>query len=93
MLATLLGFPYEDRRKLIYWSDLTTTVPEVTGDDSIDTGRRYEELMGAASEFYRLWAERAQEPPGFDLISLLVHNENTARMNEDPEPCSRMRTS
>ena len=84
MLATLLGFPYEDRRKLIYWSDLTTTVPEVTGDDSIDTGRRYEELMGAASEFYRLWAERAQEPPGFDLISLLVHNENTARMNEDP---------
>ena len=93
MLATLLGFPYEDRRKLIYWSDLTTTVPEVTGDDSIDTGKRYEELMGAASEFYRLWAERAQEPPGFDLISLLVHNENTARMNEDPEPCSRMRTS
>ena len=84
MLATLLGFPYEDRRKLIYWSDLTTTVPEVTGDDSIDTGKRYEELMGAASEFYRLWAERAQEPPGFDLISLLVHNENTARMNEDP---------
>ena len=84
MLATLLGFPYEDRRKLIYWSDLTTTVPEVTGDDSIDTGKRYEELMGAASEFYRLWAERAQEPPGFDLISLLIHNETTARMNEDP---------
>ena len=84
MLATLLGFPYEDRRKLIYWSDLTTTVPEVTGDDSIDTGKRYEELMGAASVFYRLWAERAQEPPGFDLISLLIHNETTARMNEDP---------
>ncbi|MYE59503.1 MAG: cytochrome P450 [Alphaproteobacteria bacterium] len=84
MLATLLGFPYEDRRKLIYWSDLTTTVPEVTGDDSIDTGKRYEELMGAASVFYRLWAERAQEPPGFDLISLLIHNETTARMNDDP---------
>ena len=84
MLATLLGFPYEDRRKLIYWSDLTTTIPEVTGDDSIDTGKRYEELMEAASVFYRIWAERAQEPPGFDLISLLIHNETTARMNEDP---------
>ena len=34
--------------------------------------------------FYRIWAERAQEPPGFDLISLLIHNETTARMNEDP---------
>ena len=52
MLATLLGFPYEDRRKLIYWSDLTTAVPEVTGDDSIDMGKRYEELMGAAATFY-----------------------------------------
>ena len=85
MLATLFGFPYEDRRKLVHWSDLTTAVPEVTGDDSIDMGRRYEELMEGAQAFYRLWAERAQQPPRFDLISMLIHNENTARMNEDPE--------
>ena len=85
MLATLFGFPYEDRRKLVRWSDLTTAVPEVTGDDSIDMGRRYEELMEGAQAFYRLWAERAQQPPRFDLISMLIHNETTARMNEDPE--------
>ncbi len=85
MLATLFGFPYEDRRKLVYWSDLVTAVPEVTGDDSIDMGKRYEELMNAAAAFYQLWAERAQEPPKFDLISMLIHNEETSKMNEDAE--------
>ena len=34
MLATLFDFPYEERHKLIYWSDITTAVPQVTGDDS-----------------------------------------------------------
>ena len=85
MLAILFGFPYEDRHKLVYWSDLTTAVPEITGDDSIDMSKRYEELMGAAAAFYQLWDERAQEPPKFDLISMLIHNEETSRMNEDPE--------
>ena len=84
MLATLFAFPYEDRRKLVRWSDLATAVPEVTGDDSIDMKARYEELMGAAAAFYELWAQRAQEPPSFDLISMLVHNPETAKMNEDP---------
>lgn len=85
MLATLFDFPYEERRKLVYWSDLATAVPEVTGDDSIDMKKRYEELMGAAAAFYQLWAAKAGQPPTFDLISMLQHNEETATMNEDPE--------
>ena len=85
MLATLFGFPYEDRRKLVYWSDLATAVPEVTGDDSIDMDARYQELMGAAAAFYQLWTRRAEEPPRADLVSMLIHDEATARMNENPE--------
>lgn len=85
MLATLFGFPYEERDKLIYWSDLTTTVPGVSGDANVDLTKRYEELMQAAATFYQLWQARAQEPPGFDLISMLINNKETARMNEDPE--------
>ena len=85
MLATLFGFPYEERHKLIYWSDITTAIPQVTGDDSIDMSKRYEELMGAAAMFYQLWMQRAQEEPSFDLISMLINNEETAKMNEDPE--------
>ncbi len=85
MLATLFDFPYEDRLKLVYWSDLTTNVPQVTGDDSIDMDHRYQELMNAAGAFYQLWMSKVGKPPAFDLISMLQHNPETANMNEDPE--------
>ncbi len=84
MLATLFGFPYEERRQLIHWSDLATAVPEVTGDDSIDMKHRYEELMGAAAAFYQLWEQKKSEEPKFDLISMLINNPETANLNEDP---------
>jgi cytochrome P450 len=84
MLATLFDFPYEDRHKLIHWSDITTAVPQVTGDDTIDMTKRYEELMEAAGVFYQLWQERAAAPPKFDLISMLAHGEETRTMNENP---------
>ncbi len=85
MLATLFDFPYEDRRKLVHWSDLATAIPEVTGDDSIDMQERYNELMQAAGAFYQLWTAKAGQLPTFDLISMLQHNETTARMNENPD--------
>ena len=84
MLATLLGFPYEERHKLIRWSDITTNVPQVTGDDSIDMKGRYQELMQAAAKFYQIWQERAAAPPSIDLISMLAHGEDTKTMNENP---------
>lgn len=85
MLATIFDFPYEDRRKLVYWSDLATNVPQVTGNDSIDLSKRYEELMEAVAAFYQVWMSKVGQPPAFDLISMLQHNPDTAKMNEDPE--------
>ncbi len=84
MLATLFDFPYEQRHKLIHWSDITTAVPQVTGDNSIDMSKRYEELMECAGAFYQLFAERAAAPPKFDLISMLAHGEDTRNINENP---------
>lgn len=84
MLATLFDFPYEDRRKLVHWSDITTDVPGVTGKESTDMEGRQAELMECAQAFYALWAERAAQPPKFDLISMLAHGESTRHMNEDP---------
>ena len=84
MLATLFDFPYEERHKLIYWSDIATAVPQITGDDSIDMKQRYDELMKCAAAFYQLWNERAAAPPKFDLISMLAHGEETRTMNQDP---------
>jgi len=84
MLATLFDFPYEDRRKLVYWSDITTAIPQVTGDAEIDMAQRHKDLMECAGTFYQLWAERAAKPPKFDLISMLAHGEATRNMNQNP---------
>ena len=85
MLATILGFPYEERHKLIYWSDITTAIPQITGETDIDLKQRYDDLMECAAAFYQLWESKAGQPPSFDLISMLQHNPETAKMNEDPE--------
>jgi cytochrome P450 len=85
MLTTLFDFPYEERHKLVHWSDLATNVPEVTGNTNIDMKQRYEELMECAGAFYQLWMSKVGQPPSFDLISMLQNNPETAHMNEDPE--------
>ena len=85
MLATLFDFPYAERHRLIHWSDITTAVPKVTGDDTIDMSERFAELMECAAAFEQLWRERAAAPPKFDLISMLAHGENTRDMIERPE--------
>jgi cytochrome P450 len=83
MLATLFDFPYEDRRKLIYWSDITTNTPELTGLE-LDMEQRQKDLMECAEVFTQLWRERAAEEPKFDLISMLAHGENTSDMIQNP---------
>lgn len=85
MLATLFDFPYEDRRKLVYWSDITTAVPQVTGEIGVDMKERHEGLMECAGAFYQLWAERKAQPPKFDLISMLAHGEETKNMADNPQ--------
>jgi len=83
MLATLFDFPYEDRRKLVYWSDITTNVPQVTGIE-IDMEERRVGLQECAITFYQLWQERAAAEPKFDLISMLAHGESTKDLISDP---------
>ena len=79
MLATLFDFPFEDRRKLTRWSDVATAPP---GTGIVDTAeQRQNELLECLAYFTRLWNERAaQETPGSDLISMLVHGEDTKDM-------------
>ena len=79
MLATLFDFPFEDRHKLTYWSDMTTAIPGRGG--VADT---HEERWAAIQEcleyFQRLWDERAKKSSGFDLVSMLAHGEATKNM-------------
>jgi cytochrome P450 len=84
MLATLFDFPFEDRRKLTYWSDMSTAEP----DSGVWEEGRYEEqfaeVMGeCAAYFGNLWEERASQPPKGDLISLLAHGSTTREMSPE----------
>ncbi|MFN9944408.1 MAG: cytochrome P450, partial [bacterium] len=40
MLATLFDFPYADRRKLIHWSDVTTSSPQIMGEAGLSVETR-----------------------------------------------------
>ena len=76
MLATLFDFPFEERRKLTYWSDLTTTPPA----DGEDRSAVRAELLNCADYFRKLWDARVNAAPANDLISMLAHGEATRDM-------------
>ena len=88
MLATLFDFPYEERHKLAYWSDVAASSPESTGGTgSIDESFRV--AAQVAKEFSQLWHDKeakkaAGEVLGFDLISLLLANEHTKDLINRP---------
>jgi cytochrome P450 len=77
MLATLFDFPFEERRLLTYWSDVTTA--DITAGGPIDSDeKRMAELQKCYVYFRRLFDERKAQPPRNDLISMLAHNPATA---------------
>jgi len=84
MLATLFDFPYENRRKLTYWSDITTSSPQIMGEAGLPVEVRAREFGECANTFAQLWQERASRPPGNDLISMLAHGPATRDMLSRP---------
>jgi cytochrome P450 len=75
LLATLLDFPWQDRRKLTRWSDVSTAMPGGGIIESED--QRRQELLECLAYFTRLWNERVNAPAKGDLISLMAHAEAT----------------
>lgn len=86
MLATIMGFPFEDRRKLTYWSDLITTVPG--GPES--PVKSYQDIWDImfkdmVPKFMELWNKRLVDPGEFDIITLLTQGESTKNLaTENP---------
>ena len=79
MLATLFDFPFEDRHKLTYWSDIATTLPAPGAIvESVDEQNAI--LAECLEYFVRLWNERVNAEPSSDLISMLAHGESTRHM-------------
>jgi len=78
MLATLFDFPFEERRKLTFWSDMTTADPK-TLEGGRDEKRAH--LLECLEYFTGLWNERVNsDRPGNDLITMLTRGESTKNM-------------
>ncbi len=80
MLATLFDFPWEDRRKLTWWSDVAVANVQAPDAPVHSEAERFAELTTMAEYMGRLWAERASRPPKFDLLSMLAHGQATREM-------------
>ena len=83
MLATLFDFPFEDRHKLTYWSELASSSPEMTGGE-MTLEEQIAGLMECLETFTRIWHERKGREHAFDLISLLQKDPNTADIVDRP---------
>ncbi|MDF1644932.1 MAG: cytochrome P450 [Pseudomonadales bacterium] len=79
MLATLFDFPFEDRAKLTFWSDVATTAP-MPGALVETREEQTTILLECLESFTKLWNERVNAPPSGDLISMLAHGESTRNM-------------
>tara|TARA_R110002094_G_scaffold66068_1_gene75776 strand:+ start:5330 stop:6592 length:1263 start_codon:yes stop_codon:yes gene_type:complete len=77
-LATLFDFPWEERRRLTRWSDITTAAPETGIVESYEARR--EELIECAMYFKGLWEQRINQEPKNDLISMMAHSPATRDM-------------
>ncbi len=82
MLATLFDFPWEDRRKLTYWSDVAICNVAAPDAPVHSEQERFAELLRMADVFKGLWQERAKTPPRLDLISMMAHSQGTSDMPE-----------
>src|ERR1700731_4055715 len=81
MLATLFDFPFEERRKLTRWSDVSTALPKGGVVESAE--QRRAEMDECAGYFTKLWNERVNAEPRNDLLSMMAHHDATRHMDPD----------
>lgn len=79
MLARLFDFPWEQRHKLTYWSDMGGDVELMKSPESHAMRNAALGEMGAA--FAALWQEKAANP-GKDLISVMLRSDAMNHMSE-----------
>jgi cytochrome P450 len=80
MLATLFDYPFEERRQLTYWSDVAICNVDAPDAPVHSEEEKYAELVKMSEALGKLFAERAQLPPRFDLLSMLAHDPATRNL-------------
>jgi cytochrome P450 len=83
MLATLFDFPFEERRRLTFWSDVSTM--DVNAGGIVDSEeKRLLLLTECLDVMTTLFYERQRQEPQPDLLSMLAHGEATRNLPENP---------
>ncbi len=80
MLAILFDFPWEDRRLLTHWSDWAGDI-EISKDPARKDERR-QILFQCAAYFSELWKSKVGKEPTPDLISMMIHSDAMAEMDD-----------
>jgi cytochrome P450 len=79
MLAILFDFPWQDRRKLTFWSDWAGDIELVK--DMSKREERMMHLMQMGMYFKQLWDDRINKPPTPDLLSMMIHSTAMSHMS------------
>jgi cytochrome P450 len=80
-LATLFDFPFEDRRKLTYWSDMFMNQP---GHGPVKSWEhKAEATYECFGAFEGLWNQRLEGEPNIDLISMMTRHPETRGMSRE----------
>ena len=80
MLAILFDFPWEDRRKLTFWSDWAGDIELYHNEETRQ--ERLGHLYECAAYFKKLWDQKLGQPQTPDLISMMVHSEAMSHMDD-----------
>jgi cytochrome P450 len=80
MLATLFDYPWEERRKLTYWSDVAICNVNAPDAPVHSEDERFAEMKVMAETMAGLFNERAKGPPKFDLLTMLAQGPSTREM-------------
>ncbi|WP_293872957.1 MULTISPECIES: cytochrome P450 [unclassified Sphingomonas] len=79
MLAILFDFPWEDRRKLTFWSDWAGDIELVKNEELRKQRLGYMYECGAY--FQQLWNGKVGKPQTPDLISMMIHSDAMSHMD------------
>jgi cytochrome P450 len=79
MLAILFDFPWEDRRKLTFWSDWAGDIELVKNEELRKERLGYMYECGAY--FQNLWNSKVGKPQTPDLISMMIHSDAMSHMD------------
>jgi len=94
MLATIFDFPWEDRRKLTYWSDMTTSSDQQLAEMGLAPGDRQRILMECLEYFTKLWRDRKNSAADdeIDFVTAMANAEATRDIDPEVAPLDYLGT-